>query len=227
MSAKDPRVLRGSTAKPSPKIVTVRVGTGNDEFSVHEELVCASSPFFEAAMKPHWKEAKDRLVELPEDTAEIFGIYIQWLYTKGIASLPEDPSSDSFLGEGYSLLASAYVLGEKLQDIAFKNDVVDAIMAESFNLNPNGQRLFPGCHHIKIIYDGTPKSSLARRLLVDMYVRHGTGTWISDSCTTLPRDFLVDLAIAQYQHRTNSKGVVPNMADTSAYHERGESGQCL
>ncbi|KAK5069444.1 hypothetical protein LTR16_009491 [Cryomyces antarcticus] len=165
-------------------------------------------------MKPHWKEAKDRLVELPEDTAEIFGIYIQWLYTKGIASLPEDPSSDSFLGEGYSLLASAYVLGEKLQDIAFKNDVVDAIMAESFNLNPNGQRLFPGCHHIKIIYDGTPKSSLARRLLVDI-------------CTTLPRDFLVDLAIAQYQHRTNSKGVVPNMADTSAYHERGESGQCL
>lgn len=65
------------------KIITVQVGKPGftKYFTVHEELVRASSPFFEAALGRDWQEAAERIVNLPDDRPAIFQLYIQWLYS--------------------------------------------------------------------------------------------------------------------------------------------------
>lgn len=64
------------------------------EFVVHDDLIRAKAPFSEAAMSRDWKEAKEKLFKLPEETPEIFRIYIHWIYSGLIVclSLPSQSS---------------------------------------------------------------------------------------------------------------------------------------
>lgn len=45
------------------------------KFVVHEDLIRARSPFFEAALGRDWKEASEKLVPLPDDSPDAFAIY--------------------------------------------------------------------------------------------------------------------------------------------------------
>lgn len=63
-------------------VLEVRVGRDNGRsFRLHEALVSARSDFFAAALTGQWKEAKDKIIDLPEDDPDIFALYPQLLYT--------------------------------------------------------------------------------------------------------------------------------------------------
>ena len=59
----------------------------------------------------------------------------------------------------------------------------------------SGTLWFPADENVNIIYRGTPEHSLARRLLVDIYLTKGGKTVIHEG---LEPAFLVDLAKAFY-----------------------------
>jgi hypothetical protein len=83
-------------------------------------------------------------------------------------------------------------------DIRFQNNVIHAIVAACRTL-VNDVRMIPGADTIKLIYDNTPKSSPARKLLVHLWHDYGRPTWIPDpnsKLVQLPYEFLTDLTAA-------------------------------
>jgi len=63
---------------------------------------------------------------LPEDGIDAFKDYVQWLYT-GKIHLEGNSKSPGY----YTKLAKVYVLGEKLMNRRFQDDVIDALVAAS------------------------------------------------------------------------------------------------
>ncbi|KAF2242157.1 hypothetical protein BU26DRAFT_405911, partial [Trematosphaeria pertusa] len=110
------------------------------------------SEFFRAASKPEWTGPSPKLVQLTDVDPAVFKAYMQWLYTKKVAQI-----------DGLHL-ARCYVLGEKLMDVAFQNAVMDAILDRAMR-----EDLYPSSGFTRIIFQGTTKSSPARKVLVDFW----------------------------------------------------------
>lgn len=89
-------------------------------------------------MSGAWLESTQRTIQLPEDEAEIFGIYVHWLY---YGTLPVC-CNDSGLPENqeYLKLVKAYTLGDKLMDTKFQNAAIDAIIEKSISAASDGNR---------------------------------------------------------------------------------------
>jgi hypothetical protein len=47
---------------------------------LNEELLCDRVPFFKGAFKSGWEEGKSKVMELPEDDPEAFGLLVDWVY---------------------------------------------------------------------------------------------------------------------------------------------------
>ncbi|KAK4547282.1 hypothetical protein LTR36_000937 [Oleoguttula mirabilis] len=176
-------------------MIDVKVGCEDLGFCVHENLIRSHSGFFEAALSKEWAENVERLVKLPEDRPEVFKAYVQWLYSGRIYSI-----NDGNL-RNYSLLARMYALGEKLIDPEFQDRVLDAITASARFRHPGIKRGFPSNKAIGIIYDGTPSTSPARRLIVDLHVRYGGPEWMSADCDKVHPEFTLDLATELMKER--------------------------
>lgn len=72
-----PQVSRGT------KIVTVLVGPEQEEFAIHNTLLCAASRFFERALEGTFIEGQTQEVKLPEEHPEVFAFLVDWLYIGG------------------------------------------------------------------------------------------------------------------------------------------------
>ena len=162
-------------------------------YSVHESLVRASSPFFDKAMAGEWKESAQRTVQLPDVDVEIFALYAHWLYC---GTLPVIGERRDWTGTmEYLHLAKAYVLGDRLLDTKFQNAVIDAIVEKSQTAARGGTDR-PCLDVIRYTYQSTAESATIRDLLVDVYICHGTSTWLSSwpDPSPIPEPFLLKLA---------------------------------
>lgn len=95
-----------------------------------------------------------------------------------------------------------YVLGERLADDAFQDDVLAGIIDVILNSDK-----YPPGRAIRITYSGTSsKSSPARQLMVDLYVHAGSRHWIElgiflkDTCT----DFVEELVTGFLRDREDA-----------------------
>ncbi|KAL3477662.1 hypothetical protein BJX99DRAFT_269739 [Aspergillus californicus] len=188
-------VSRMECAKISGDTIKVLVGSKEQPFFVHETLVRMASPFFDKAMNHPWKESQERCVKLPEDDPRSFEIFAHWLYFGKLAVNSEETSIE--IDDRYLQLAKAYVLGNKLLCIKFQNDIIDAFIEKSDWRGEHGVGLFPDEDCVMVVYGNSMPSSPIRRLLVNMYVEHGDGSWLrkSEGAGIYPRAFLTDLAI--------------------------------
>ncbi|KAK4069861.1 uncharacterized protein Triagg1_6656 [Trichoderma aggressivum f. europaeum] len=205
------------------RALTVTVGSTNPvAFSVHEHLICHTSDYFKAAVKAHWETSTSGSIALDEEDAEIFEIYLQWLFSERLPVRNDSPGPEG--NAEYVQLSKAYALGEFLQDINFKDAVSDAILSKFSTEASGGQFWFPSEPVIRRIYDGTPEPSAARRLLVDMYLYayRGRGHWWTQPWVTrkdLPKPFRADLAIAFYTKRPRQSMPLSQVEERCAYHE--------
>jgi len=76
------------------EIVTVKVGKEPSlkSFPLHKGVLSFYSGYFEAAVKGVFKEAKDGLIELPDESADVFERFVVWLYTRKV-DLPDDTNN--------------------------------------------------------------------------------------------------------------------------------------
>ncbi|KAK5107166.1 hypothetical protein LTR62_001660 [Meristemomyces frigidus] len=58
-------------------------------YAVHKELLTSASPFFAAALNGTFAEGLEQVVRLPEEKAEIFDWFLQWLYTGSLSVATE------------------------------------------------------------------------------------------------------------------------------------------
>ena len=173
-------------------------------FTVHKNVLL-QSPFFVNALKPEWVSAREgKPIDLTDVDSDTFATYVQWLYSHQI-----DTTYDT------EKWAKGYVLGEKLMDMEYQDQVLEVLMREC-----EAEEQFPVGSQINIIYDGTTANSPARKLLVDFFCMAGDESWISDTdyANEAPRDFINDLLTAFIAIRRRGFRGSPRWAtDPSAY----------
>jgi hypothetical protein len=173
-------------------------------------MICARSKFFYCAMNGDWVEKDERLVKLPEDDPEIFGIYANLVYTGKIAIRSSETAKGQVakhaLQAEHTTLCILYVLAEKLQDTLAKDAIVTSIRAickesltheiEDFENQDDyhGGWFVLTASAVSIIYEGTVRGSPARRLMVDMLISEPI--CFKRIAADLPHEALVDVAIA-------------------------------
>ncbi|KAF2241927.1 hypothetical protein BU26DRAFT_395163, partial [Trematosphaeria pertusa] len=151
------------------ELIDIYVGqesASQQKFQAHKDILTSHSPFFEAAVNSTtWAEGLDKVVRMPDDDPEAFGIWLQLTYTGKMGI--EDGSMEG--NRVYELLMMVYVMAEKLIDSRTMDICMEATLKRMRTMQHDGYRHFPGSKPIRILYGGTPESSPMRRLLVDAY----------------------------------------------------------
>jgi hypothetical protein len=165
--------------------------------------VCASSRYCRAALEGPWEESKSRSIPLDDVEPSVFHVYTSWLYR---ARLPVRIDAPGLEGNAeYLMLARAYVLGDRLQDVAFCDACMDGMVVKAkMKSAPTNQWWVPVGPVVAYIYDNTTPNSKARRFLLDFYTHHGQSHWLerwADRDVDLPAEFLFDLAVQLLKRR--------------------------
>ncbi|CAN9440031.1 unnamed protein product [Alternaria alternata] len=192
---------------PSDTIIQLVVARGvgdTERLNVHSGVLCKSSKFFQNAMKPEWTDmqAGPNIIDLPDDPVDVVSDYIRWLYYdtiadkqyEAVANTREERAEEAV--KVFVVLAEAYVFGEKIVDIKYKNAVLQTIFT--------AQKAFcwnMGLESIKTVYEGTPQKSPLRRLIAENFAymayddsEEGIGWMQFLETENCPREALADVA---------------------------------
>lgn len=197
-------------------VVRVLVGREKKAHAVHENLIRASSPFFDKAMTDEWKKSSQRTVELLDDEPEAFALYVYWLYFRTFPVIGDqsNPSPRNHAG-----LIKTYIMGIKLLDQTVQNAAIDAMIEATTIPDKNGSRWYPGEAKIEYVYEITNSSAPIRELLLDMHLFHGSSQWLrGEASTDYPQSFLLELAARLLERRGASREPL----DPKKYHCREE-----
>jgi hypothetical protein len=99
-------------------MVTLYVGNKRKKFTAHKKVICGID-YFQKAFNGRFKEAEEGAIYLPEDSAEVIGLFIHWLYREKIP----DGNSQKYLGSLYDL----YIFGEKIAAVELMDKTIDKI----------------------------------------------------------------------------------------------------
>lgn len=118
-----------------------------------------------------------------------------------------------------------FIFGEKVQNGDFRDAVIDALTKSFAVPDKKGKRWCPAAPWVDKAYAGTPEGSQLRKLLVAMYVNHGTRTWLHGTRNV---DFLAYLATRLLDDRKalprqNTTKLDP---DPCWYHCHGDGEPC-
>lgn len=168
----------------------VFVGEGKRKYVLHTGIATRSSGFFRAAMEREWKESRDKQITLAETNEDIFEGYLQWLNTGDI----------TFSGPPSMLtMTSFYILGDFLDDPAFRSAALDCIVARACESNK-----FPTSTIIRLAWEDTVRGSPIRKLYLEIWNTHRLATqllWLTHLPSDYPREFIVEL----YEHCMTSR----------------------
>ncbi|KAF1950268.1 hypothetical protein CC80DRAFT_427160, partial [Byssothecium circinans] len=160
-------------------------------FYVHEAVLVTHSGFFRAAVKSEWRTDPTKPIDLTDECASVFNIYVLWLYTGEIGFL----TPTTLFYEAQVTLAHAYVLGAKLHDPAFRNAVVSAL----FTFLKKNKKDCACNAFIKVVYVGTAKGAPARRLAIDAWATRGHSKFsglenlVEETCVEFVHDVLKEV----------------------------------
>ncbi|KAH6872506.1 hypothetical protein BKA58DRAFT_456086 [Alternaria rosae] len=123
--------------------------------------------------------------------ADAFAIFLKWLYYDHIAVEDREDDNGKFAPDTDKLI-EAYVLGLKLKSRKFCRDVIQGLVELSKDMGE-----YPGPASISLAYNETPKGSLLRQVLVQLWADTADAAWLeNDETDEYPADFLKDLTTA-------------------------------
>ena len=189
------KLIRCCTRYDYEESITVLVGEEKKKYVIHKNIVCQSSPFFDAAVKGQWKEAAEMVVRMPETKPEIFSAYVGWLYTGNLdvkatpdtkytkAMEPADVEAIQFK------LVDAYRLGDYVQDPTFRNAVVD----DWKTLTESTEQLF-SVAVINRLWNLVGHDSKLTSMITDYYAADCTTAVFDEVAERLPHSLVVRIA---------------------------------
>lgn len=133
-------------------------------FIIHTSFATKSSKFIRAALAGDWKEAREKLIPLPEARVADFQIYTEWMYTGRIANRAYDGSSDNSV-----TLVRLYILGEYLGDTRFSNTIMDNLL--QISCSPQSPMVF-GSDTVGMAWEHTLPGSPLRMALAQLIICH-------------------------------------------------------
>ncbi|KAK5686120.1 hypothetical protein LTS10_002234 [Elasticomyces elasticus] len=188
----DPRLPPNRAFDASQPLIKVFVGLTEEVYLVHRPILCSSSGYFTARLKPEWSRQSSDEVRLPDADHSAFNIYVNWLYMRGIARSSLDDDDEDAQSEEWLNLADAFVLGDALVDSEFQASVLETLR---FMSGSRQRKSFwaVATEVVAVIYDGTPTGSLVREVLLDLFLLHADGQLPDDEILALPEEFLQEL----------------------------------
>lgn len=159
------------------------VGTEKIEFTLYTSIATRSSKFFQAAMSRDWKECREKRVTLAEVDVDVFQGYLQWLNTGDIPFARFEDSSTTTCAE-------LYILGDFLDDVSFRNAVLDDLM----NVVCAFHRV-PSARLITLVWEQTPADCPLRKLILEIYAAGSTDKIVQHFANPVhdfPKAFVVD-----------------------------------
>ena len=139
------------------------VGAEGQPFSVYQDVICASSKFFKAACSERWVEGKEKKVSLPEVKPKHFQQYVAWLYSGNYQLQASQTDTAIAIGAAIETGLELYILGDVLDDIRFRNKMME-------NLANSDLRYFPHPATLCVLWERTPPTSLMRKMYVERLI---------------------------------------------------------
>lgn len=140
-----------------PESILVNVGQGEAIYTLPKALLTFHSPFFATALAGSFAEGRSNSVDMPEDTKETFGTFVQWLY---LGDIEIDDSIEC---------AQAWVLGDKLGCDGLCNNIISHLL-------DNYQRKIVSPELVTTIYQHTVPSSKLRKWVLDEFLYESAAT---------------------------------------------------
>jgi hypothetical protein len=99
--------------------VTIFVGDSKTEYTVHKQILIEVCPFFTKCFGLGMAESATNKVNLPEEEAEIFDHFVEWVYYKTVPTATHSTAHD---------LIRAYVMADKFGMPIWQNRLMDNLM---------------------------------------------------------------------------------------------------
>lgn len=175
--------------------VLLLVGKSEEEALVHASYLSNRPDFFKAALSKDWMESQKRVIKLPKDDPATVAQYLDFCYTTKLPTRRE--STEDQVESMFIALARLYVYGERVLDSVIRDATIDQLIAFSAVVNHDlpAHPHCPGLEAVEIVYGGATDAAPVRRLLVDLYVRHGSKEWMQPElhaafCQDVARELL-------------------------------------
>ncbi|KAK0347935.1 hypothetical protein LTR91_005817 [Friedmanniomyces endolithicus] len=210
--------------------VDIFVGPERKHWSLHRNLLCHHSSYFETEFEGHevpkgGKKNGENKLELPEDDPKGFQLLVKWLYQGQM-----EDSSILTEEEKYEYAVAChklYALCDKFDMIHLKNLAMDLYRA-----NLNAAQLVPDADEINDIYRGSPPGSPFRTLMTKIAARQIMDPDVDKDAETYRKcfqnnpDFAVEMVNAI---RHMSGGMLfddPTEVLECAYHDHSDGSYC-
>ena len=84
------------------------------KFTIHKNLICAASEFFQAALSSNFVEASEQKVNLPEEDPQMFQLLYNWLYSGRVAKGVSSYLKKDDVCSGDMFWWKVYLMGDRL-----------------------------------------------------------------------------------------------------------------
>jgi len=191
----------------------VKFGTPPKNFRINGELIARSSDYFKRALQSSWDKGQRKVVNLPDNNAETFNIYLNWLHGKKLfVDSQQDTTQENT--RRWQRMIDVYCSGDKLGGIDFKDVVIDAMTtALLIDTSGNAHQYLPHPPRPAWIYARTTADAKARQLLVHHFARANVAHLINADDHP---EFLLDLS---KESLTKDWESTPDAAARCKFHE--------
>ena len=212
--------------------VTVYIGSTKRRFVAHSDVLTKSSTFFESALKPEWRELKERKIELPNLDATAFSIYLNWLYGGFVDLWKEGEVLKKYknqygkeleeAGRRYERILHSYILGDYLGDDIFCNGMIDSY----FDLHESTWQ-WPGITTCNLAFQELEETLKLRLLLIHHITFSASYDAFASSVDELDPEIVREVALVSIKDRENAEKTMDDRGRCYYHiHEKGEKKGC-
>jgi len=183
------------------------------EFCLSKALLCLSSTYFKVALKGDFREAKENVIHLDDEDAQVFRAYATWLVTKKLTR-KDTREGLSCLGYEQHLL-NMYLFADKRGIAAFGNAVITLLASWTFEAGTVSPQ------SLARVYDLLPPDSKLRQFLVDDEVayRIRLRNLKALDLYEYPEDFVLGVIQTEFSSDEKPKRPCDHICD---YHEHAD-----
>ena len=205
-------------------MTTIEVGESKRSWSLHSNLLCYHSTYFEDQIVKEHHENGNTL-ELPEDDPGAFELLVKWLYQGRIDDVSALPVEKKW--EYAETCQKLYMLCDRVSLPDLKNYAIDQFRKGCFEAG-----LVPGPEEMRPVYENTPPSSpfrkliskIAARQIMDPESQNNADTY--KMCFESNADFAIDVVNAIKEGSGTKLFTDPTEARGCAFHEHTGTKTC-
>lgn len=204
---------------------------------MHSSLLIPRSRFFAKKIRASQGRESGLVLELEgsdECDEDALRCYHGYLHNGTIVSKIVNPDGKTFADLSdmeYRLLIRAHILGLGLQDTAFQNSVMSALLCRYDEVDEvDDQRVhwLPASDMVGFVYEKTKPGSLLRRFIVDTFVWAADEGMVHRSPRDVPEQFFRDLSASFMRQHAAVRGTTDIPAEVSCcdYHNHRVRERC-